>query len=169
MSMIHWYFLFDYQAFRPVLRNLIDDIEKGDLYPLFVKTMKIRSQFQDQKDWIFAPTYTFIDTIEDERNIDYGHWLYVVLSSYLKPAPCVLGYFLEFYQSLKFMGWLEDDIDTLFYGESIQRLVFPDLDKAVPSDDDAPFWAWIRGEASHRGCEFIEFLNNRPRIYALKA
>lgn len=127
-------FLFDYQTFQREIVPLIAALDAGDDAPLRRRVNDIRQRIGRSENWILHSHGTALgnfgmDRDPRYRNALWGHWLLIVLSTFLRPCVSVeKGSFLGCV--LPELGWNDEDAIRLYSGLPTSRLFEP----------EAPYW-----------------------------
>jgi hypothetical protein len=148
-------FLFDYTSCREDLLYTSNAIDQGNTEEVYKRVRAIRKRIGRPKRWILHNKGTYFDSYhyalkeEKDRNCMFGHWLLVILSTYLKPLTSLDYNWPYLANVLHTLEWENDEIWELLYGHPIETLIYPDF-RAIKKDIEVtdPCWRWISPERS---------------------
>lgn len=151
MSLGHSTFLFDYQSFRLEVMPLLKALDEGNPEPLHQRVLQIRASVPDSKKWILHDRGTEIggdfglDRDPQQINRLWGHWLLIVLSTYLQPGGSLIFEWTTLSSILNLLNWSEKDRLDLLAGIPTVLLLKPNT-QDVPKIQgrlEAPYWYWV--------------------------
>lgn len=144
MSTAIWHsaFLFDYQAFQRVILPTLIALDAGNDVFLRKQVDDIRQQVGLSENWILHNQGTALGNFGLDHDLRYrnalwGHWLLIILSTFLRPCVSLgQGSFLGCV--LSELGWDDEDVRQLHNGLPTVKLLKP----------EAPYWRGMTREWS---------------------
>lgn len=149
---------FDYPLFQREAKELVGDIDKGNLNLLRSKAKEV---INDDKYKTFFSKYGYgitgndlpsVSEVQDSplSNAIIGLWIAIVMAKYLEPAEVNIGYNWRHLQDyLPRFGWSRPDFMDFINGFPIGLLFGKkNLPKERIEHED-PYWFWIRPRFSY--------------------
>ncbi|MCL4267173.1 MAG: hypothetical protein KJ069_28600 [Anaerolineae bacterium] len=152
MSLKHTAFLFDYPKFQSTIAPLVRSLDTGDFAPLQEKAAQIRHEISLDETWILHDKGTHLmddyNLIRDSRyqNGLWGHWLLIILSSFLQPIVSLEYDWSKLSTTLRSLEWVEEDVEKVIFGLPTVWLVKPraPYQRGMVTEWTSPYWYWIR-------------------------
>lgn len=160
----HANYLFSYQDFAIVAACLNNQINQGNLAPLYEQTSKAYQNANNRQLFSqlgFGKVPSSIsefneDNMKKHQNIMIGQYMSWVLVQYLSPVDNHLGYqWNDVSGYLQQIGWPKTNIDLLLTGLPIGNLLGIKVKPKKLIDEADPYWYWIRPRYSYNQGGFI--------------
>jgi hypothetical protein len=142
-------FLFDYVGYKAAVAPIVDELDKNNLEPLKNIVENVRKDHVDHQKWILHNVGTRLDNFALDQDVKYqnsliGHWLLIMLSTFLLPAQSLEYGWSKFSLILHKLNWSKEDINLILKGNSTSLLIkktIPPLTRVLEWND--PYWYWV--------------------------
>jgi hypothetical protein len=143
-------FLFDYIDFMAAIDPIVHDLDKSNTESLRSIVEQIRNRIPNEQEWILHDIGTRLrgnfglDKDYKYRNGLTGHWLLIVLSTFLLPVQSLEYGWSMFSRTLYDLKWEHEERHLILKGSPTSLLIKPELPplgRAVKWEDQ--YWYWV--------------------------
>lgn len=142
-------FLFDYVGYKAAIAPVIDELDKNNLEPLKEIVEGVRKRYANYHEWILHNVGTRLDDFALDQDVKYqngliGHWLLIMLSTFLSPAQSLEYGWSKLSLTLHKLNWNQNDIDLVLKGYPTSLLIKETISPITRVREwSDPYWYWV--------------------------